>query len=132
MRLLHTFRGYLEAEKADDPRVADDKEWQQAYNSIGEREKAAEQVRWSSDAEIHLSAACVCLQRPPRNLLGDIRETASTCTPLGLCSWTGMFPVTMYDYCSVDHQVQCHCRALAPGLSFQPSTSLTAPCHAGG
>ena len=51
MRLLHTFRGYLEAEKADDPTVADDKEWQQAYNSVGEREKVAEKVGFSPDAD---------------------------------------------------------------------------------
>lgn len=49
-RLLLTFRGYLEAEKKDDPKVAEDQEWQQAYQSVTEREKVAEQVHLVPDA----------------------------------------------------------------------------------
>ena len=44
-RLLQTFKGYLEAEKRDNPAVVDNEEWQQVYQNVQERERKAKEVR---------------------------------------------------------------------------------------
>ena len=74
-RLLQTFQGYLEAEKADNPGVAEEKDWKEAYERVCKREKEAEKVKymlrllpwpaWKGEMESpqgrclqHLPAAC--------------------------------------------------------------------------
>ena len=91
-RLLRTFRGYLEAEKRNNPGMADSKDWQRIYDHVCERERKAAEVRPDSGVStlalpppVHPSCLGSLQASAPQTAGGRGPPTSNHCLSLGAC-----------------------------------------------